>query len=223
MRRRGNSQMGSILQTSRLLLSPQTGQSDVARRRRLAGVVGNQRQAITAMHAALGISQSFGLKLQAAWTLAIAGDSRKALDLASEVAKSRPEDAFVQALGAPLAQAAVALYSGDGSKAIEILKVAAPYDKASTIVLYIRGLAYWKARRGNEAVQEFQKLLALRNLVPSDPLMSMAQLGLARAYALQGDTRKSRVSYQDFFALWKEADPETPILKEAKAEYAKLQ
>jgi len=186
-------------------------------------LAGNQRQAIAAMNAALETSRSYFLKLQAAGTLAVAGDSRKALDLASEVAKSRPDDTFVQALGAPLAQAAVALQSGDASKAIEILKAAAPYDRGSTNVLYIRGLAYWKAGRGNEAAQEFQKVLALRNYAPADPLMSMAQLGLGRAYALQGDIEKSRTSYQDFFALWKDADPDIPVLKEARAEYAKLQ
>jgi serine/threonine protein kinase/tetratricopeptide (TPR) repeat protein len=186
-------------------------------------LAGNQRQAITAMNVALGTSQSYTLKLQAALTLAVAGDRKKALDLASEVAKNRPDDTFVQALTAPLAQAAVALQSGDASKAIEILKASAPYDKGSTNVLYIRGLAYWKAGRGNEAAQEFQKVLALRNFAPADPLMSMAHLGLGRAYALQGDKEKSRTSYQDFFALWKDADPDIPVLKEARAEYAKLQ
>ena len=108
-------------------------------------------------------------------------------------------------------------------KAIEILKAAAPYDKGSANVLYIRGLAYWKAGRGNEAAQEFQKVLALRNYAPADPLMSMVQLGLGRAHALRGDKEKSRTSYQDFFALWKDADPDIPVIKEARAEYAKLQ
>jgi len=172
---------------------------------------------------ALGNSQSYSLKLQAALTLAVAGDSRKALELASEVAKNRPEDTFVHELGDPLAQAAAALNSGEAAKAIEILKAAAPYDKGSANVLYIRGLAYWKAGRGNEAAQEFQKVLALRNYAPADPLMSMVQLGLGRAHALRGDKEKSRTSYQDFFALWKDADPDIPVIKEARAEYAKLQ
>lgn len=79
------------------------------------------------------------------------------------------------------------------------------------------------ARNGSEAAQEFQKVLALRNMYPQSPLMSLAQLGLARAYALQGDKARSRMAYQDFLALWKDADPDIPILKQAKAEYAKLQ
>ena len=186
-------------------------------------LAGNQRQAVAAMTLALDTSQSYTLKLQAAWTLAVAGDSRKALDLASEVAKKRPDDTFVQALAVPLAQATAALNSGEATKAIEILKAAAPYDKGSTNVLYIRGLAYWKAGKGNDAAQEFQKVLALRNFAPADPLMAMAQLGLGRAYALQGDKEKSRTLYQDFLALWKDADPDIPVLKEARAEYAKLQ
>jgi hypothetical protein len=71
--------------------------------------------------------------------------------------------------------------------------------------------------------QEFQKILAVRNYRPFDPFMSLSQLGLGRAYAVQGDMQKSRTAYQDFFALWKDADPDVPILKEAKAEYANLQ
>jgi eukaryotic-like serine/threonine-protein kinase len=128
----------------------------------------------------------------------------------------------VQSLFVPQVRAAAALSSGDAAKAIELLKPANAYDKANTQVLYIRGLACWKAGLGNEAAQEFQKILALRGVAPSDPLMSFAHLGLGRAYALQGDSQKSRTAYQDFFALWKDAETDTPILKEAKAEYAKL-
>jgi len=80
-----------------------------------------------------------------------------------------------------------------------------------------------KNKQGAEAAQEFEKMIALHNFAPADPLMSFAHLGLGRAYALQGDTQKSRTAYQDFFALWKDADADLPVLKEAKAEYAKLQ
>ena len=111
--------------------------------------------------------------------------------------------------------------NGDGAKAIELLKPANAYEKNNTQVPYIRGLAYWKEGLGKEAAQEFQKVLALHGASPSDPLMSFAHVGLGRAYALQGDFQKSRTAYQDFFALWK--DPDIPILKQAQAEYAKLQ
>ncbi|PYX69745.1 MAG: hypothetical protein DMG72_20130 [Acidobacteria bacterium] len=88
--------------------------------------------------------------------------------------------------------------------------------------MYVRGLAYLKMGQGNEAAQEFQKILSLRNFAATDALMSMAQLGLGRAYRLQGEKQKSRTAYQDFLATWKDADPDIPILKEAKSEYAKL-
>ena len=105
---------------------------------------------------------------------------------------------------------------------MEILKAASPYDKGNTAVLYIRGLSYLKAGQGNEAVREFQRILSLRNFAPADPLMSLAHLGLGRSFTLSGDSGQSRSAYQDFFALWKDADPDIPILKEAKTEYAKL-
>ena len=78
------------------------------------------------------------------------------------------------------------------------------------------------AGRGADAVQEFQKVLNLKNANPQDPFVSFAQLGLARAYAAAGDKEKARAAYQDFFALWKDADPDVPLLQQAKAEYAKL-
>jgi eukaryotic-like serine/threonine-protein kinase len=138
------------------------------------------------------------------------------------VGGSRPDDVLVQAMYLPQIQAAVAVNNGDGTKALELLKPAAAYDKATSSTLYIRGLACLKARQGSDAVHEFEKILALRPLAPADPLLSYARLGVARAYAVTGDTAKSRTAYQDFFALWKDADPDLPVLKEAKAEYAQL-
>jgi serine/threonine protein kinase/tetratricopeptide (TPR) repeat protein len=184
---------------------------------------GNHKEAVTSANQTLKITKNYNQKLFTGSTLAVAGESKKALDLADEVAKSRPDDVLVQSLFVPQVRAAAALSSGDAAKAIELLKPANAYDKANTQVLYIRGLACWKAGLGSEAAQEFQKILALHGGSPSDPLMSFAQLGLGRAYALQGNSQKSRTAYQDFFALWKDADQDVPILKEAKAEYAKLQ
>jgi eukaryotic-like serine/threonine-protein kinase len=195
----------------------------ISERASVRALAGNRKEAIESANASLAIFQDYNQKLQVAGILAFAGDRRKALDLAAEVAKSRPNDVLVQALFVPLVQAATALDSGDAAKAIELLKPASAYDRGSTPVLYLRGLAYVKNKQGAEAVQEFQRILALRNFSPADPLMSLAHLGLGRAYALQGDSQKSRTAYQDFFALWKDADPDLPILKEAKAEYARLQ
>ena len=89
--------------------------------------------------------------------------------------------------------------------------------------IYLRGEAYLAGRRGNEAAAEFQKILDHRGVVVNEPIAALAHLGLARAHTLQGDTAKARAAYQDFLTLWKDADPDIPILKQAKAEYAKLQ
>jgi hypothetical protein len=88
--------------------------------------------------------------------------------------------------------------------------------------IYIRSEAFLKTRDGVKAAAEYQKILDHRGLAPHSPLYSLARLGLGRAYALQGDTAKARAAYQDFFALWKDADPDVPVLKQAKAEYEKL-
>jgi tetratricopeptide (TPR) repeat protein len=184
---------------------------------------GYPKQAIEAANGALAISQGYLTKLFAASALAVAGDNGKALELGSEVAKQRPDNTLVQNVSVPFVQAVVALNGGKASKAIDLLKPALPYDNATTPDFYLRGLAYLKMGQGNDAAQQFQKILALRYYAPADPLMSMAHLGLGRAYALAGDTAKGRAAYQDFFALWKDADPDVPLLKQAKAEYAKLQ
>ena len=89
--------------------------------------------------------------------------------------------------------------------------------------VYVRGEAYLAAHQGGEAAAEFRKILDHRGIVLNEPIGALARLGLARAYVLQGDTAKAKAAYQDFLTLWKDADPDIPILKEAKAEYAKLQ
>jgi eukaryotic-like serine/threonine-protein kinase len=89
--------------------------------------------------------------------------------------------------------------------------------------IYLRGEAYVAARQGGAASAEFQKILNHSGIVLNEPIRALAHLGLARAFALSGDTAKANSAYQDFFALWKDADPDIPVLKQAKAEYAKLQ
>jgi serine/threonine protein kinase/tetratricopeptide (TPR) repeat protein len=188
-------------------------------------LVGNRKEAIEFANAALGVFPADNQRLFVAGILALAGETKKALVEAGDVAKRRPDDVWTQDVGVPSVQAMVALTGGDAAKAIELLKSANAYDKALTGVpyVYVRGLAYLKAGQGLEAALEFQKILAGHNHAPSDPLMSLAHLGMGHAYALQRDFPKSRSAYQDFFALWKDADPDIPILKQAKAEYAKLQ
>jgi eukaryotic-like serine/threonine-protein kinase len=89
--------------------------------------------------------------------------------------------------------------------------------------VFVRGEAYLAARRGSEAAAEFQKILDHRGLVLNQPIGALAHLGLGRAYVLEGDTVKSRAAYEDFLKLWKDADPDIPVLQQAKAEYGRLQ
>jgi len=172
--------------------------------------------------AALSVSRGAKVVLLAAAAYALAGEERKAQELSSDVAKRRPEDTLVQSVWVPLVSAIIELKHNNPAKALQLLTAATPYDRTILEVLFTRGTAYLKAGQANEAVQEFQKVLAGRNLSPVDVLLPLAQLGLARAYALEGDSAKSRIAYQDFFALWKDADPDIPILQQAKAEYARL-
>jgi len=124
-------------------------------------------------------------------------------------------------------RAVIALQAGKGDAAIEALAPAAPYDLSSSALtlypVYFRGQAYVAAHQGAPAATEFQKVLKYRTIEFGDPIGALAHLGLARAYVLQGDTAKAKTAYQDFLALWKDADPDIPILIAAKSEYAKLQ
>jgi serine/threonine protein kinase/tetratricopeptide (TPR) repeat protein len=186
-------------------------------------IFGHAAAAIEKGKAALAISQDYNTRLFAAGVLAAAGENKLSLQIAKAVASSRPQDTFVQALFVPSIEAQLALNSGNAAKAIQTLGVATSYDKATTAVLYTRGLAYLKSGQGIEAAGEFRRVLSLRSFAPTDFLLPMSQLCLARAYALQNDKQNGHAAYQDFFALWKDADPDIPILKEAKTEYAKLQ
>ena len=127
--------------------------------------------------------------------------------------------------------ATIQLNANNSTQALVFLEAAAPYELGKPPQLqlgtlypaYIRGQAQLVAHNGSAAATEFQKFLDHRGIVINFPLGALAHLGLARAYALSGDTAKSRTAYQDFLMLWKDADPDIPILKETKAEYAKLQ
>ena len=122
-------------------------------------------------------------------------------------------------------RAASALSGGNGERAIQALAPATPYElgqNRSLGPIYLRGQAYVAAKQGVSATAEFQKILDHPGIVVNEPIGPLAHLGLGRAYALAGDKAKAAGAYQDFLALWKNADPDIPILKEAKAEYAKL-
>jgi hypothetical protein len=152
--------------------------------------------------------------------------------LADDLDKSFPEDTIVQFNYLPSVRGRLALNKGDSSGAISSLAAAAPYELGATKAIdfnwtamfpvFVRGEAYLAARRGGEAAAEFQKILDHRGLVLSQPIGALAHLGLGRAYVLQGETAKDKAAYEDFLTLWKDADPDIPVLQQAKAEYGKL-
>jgi tetratricopeptide (TPR) repeat protein/predicted Ser/Thr protein kinase len=184
---------------------------------------GNTAEARRQAVAALALSTDRDAKCEATQALAAAGDSAKAQSLADDLAKRYPNDTLVQSIYLPTIRAQLSLDHKNTSKAIEALQVAAPYELASLYTVYVRGEVYLAARQGSEAAAEFQKILDHRGIVLNAPIGALAHLQIGRAYAMQGDTAKARAAYQDFLTLWKDADPDIPILKEAKSEFAKLQ
>jgi serine/threonine protein kinase/tetratricopeptide (TPR) repeat protein len=191
--------------------------------------VGNKALAQQDVAAALATSHNRNVQLQAALALALTGDTSQARMMAGDLQKDTPANTILNCYWLPTIRAAVDINQGNASSAIQLLQTASPYELGSPPPLgnlypvYVRGQAFLRARQGSAAVVEFQKLLDHAGIVQNFLLGSLAHLGLARSYALGGDTAKSRIAYQDFFAVWKDADPDIPILKEAKAEYAKLQ
>jgi len=136
--------------------------------------------------------------------------------------QQRPDDLNVQSVYAPAIQAVLAMNRHNAAKALDLLKKAEPLDGAIAEVRYTRASALLMAGHGEEAAQEFRAVIGLKGYTLSDPTFPVAQLGLARALATT-DKAAARVAYQDFFALWKNADQAVPILKQAQAEYKNLQ
>jgi serine/threonine protein kinase/Flp pilus assembly protein TadD len=162
--------------------------------------------------------------------LALAGDSAQAARLSDDLRKNFPADTIVQYDDLPMIRAATALHSGDASPAVEALAEAEPYELGQTnysftfalYPVYLRGQAYLAAKQGVAAQVEFQKILDHYSVVGNQPIGALARLGLARSYTLQGDIPKARAAYSDFLSLWKNADPDVPLLKQATVEFAKL-
>lgn len=145
--------------------------------------------------------------------------------LASELAKRYPKDTTINAIWLPTLHAILEINRGNTEKAIQLLEVARRFEMgfhASAWPAYLRGLAYMRGGAGAEAMAEFQKIIDHRGVVAVSALYPLAHLRLARAAALTGDTARSRRAYEDFFALWKVADSDIPILQEARLEYDKL-
>jgi len=184
-------------------------------------------------HAAAALALSSGRDAQfgAGLALAIAGEKARAQAVADEMAKHFSQNTIVQFIYLPAIHAQLEVLRNDFANANKILEAAAPYelgkpsDGAFSPALYpvfVRAEAFLAARQGAEAAAEFQKIIGHAGVVVNQPIGALAHLGLARAYVLQGDTAKARAAYTDFLALWKDADPDVPVLKQAKAEYATL-
>ncbi len=184
--------------------------------------------ALAKQEAQAAIAQANGKDAEgiSAIALGLAGDSAQASRLADDLNKRFPEDTIVQTEYLPMIHSVIGLRSGDagqgcggarGGGAIRIgRRSLLPYP------VCLRGEAYLAAKQGAAAAVEFQKILDHPGVVMNDLIGALAHLGLGRAYALAGDTAKAKTAYQDFLALWKNADPDIPILQQAKAEYAKL-
>jgi tetratricopeptide (TPR) repeat protein len=190
--------------------------------------LGNAVSAKEDVVGALALSSGRDVKIGAALTLARIGDALRAKALAEELEKTYPTNTILKLYWLPTINAAIELSRKDSSQAVVLLEAAAPYELGSAeysplYPAYLRGQAYLLEHNGIAAAAEFQKLLDHRGIVLNSVTGSLAHLQIARAYAMMGDKAKAQASYRDFLTLWKDADPEIPILKEAKAEYAKLQ
>ena len=195
--------------------------------------VGDRAQALQTLKSGLAIASTRDVQILAALTLACASDSVRARAMADSLQREHPVNLALNHYWLPTIRAYIELRGGHPTQAITLLQEAAPYDLAFPLPQYteggtlyppyVRGQVYLALHQGKEAAAEFQKFIDHRTIVVNYPLASLARLGLARAYVLQNEPAKARTAYQDFFALWKDADPDIPILKQAKAEYAKLQ
>ena len=174
----------------------------------------------------LDASPGRAARTAAGTVFATCGQGQKAEADAAKLNKEYPLDTFLQKSDLPQIRARLDLQRGNAGKAIEELRPA-EWAQLGFVELgvpaYLRGLAYLQNKQGAEAAAEFQKILDHRGALGPWPYWTLAKLGLGRALALTGDPAKARTAYQDFFTLWKDADPDLPILKEAKAEYSKLQ
>jgi len=198
------------------------------------GFFGNTTAAKQRATTALELSKDRDVEYGAAFALALANDISRSEALANDLERRFPEDTSVRFSYLPALRARLALNHGEAAKAVELLQPFVPYELGAPhssapgffgalYPVYVRGEAYLAAHKGTEATAEFQKILDHRGIVVSDPIGALAHLQLGRAYALSGDKTKAKSAYQDFLTLWKNADSDIPIFKQANAEYAKLQ
>jgi eukaryotic-like serine/threonine-protein kinase len=192
-------------------------------------MLGNVAEARQKVLEALAYSQDRDTRSGAMVVLAQTGEAAKAQKLADDLAHEYPADTMLVKVWVPEAQALIALEHNQPEQAVEKLEDARPYEFGSGVsgagysINFFRAEAFLRLKDGAKAAAEYQKILDHRGTNPLDPTYDLSHLGLGRAYALQQDTAHAKAAYQDFFATWKDADPDVPVLKQAKAEYTKLQ
>ncbi|MFZ0911652.1 MAG: hypothetical protein WAN09_00060, partial [Candidatus Korobacteraceae bacterium] len=204
-------------------------QMDAALREAEFNDIARSRQDIAS---ALAAAPTRDVNILAALALARIGDADRAKHMADDLAERFPLNTVINHYWLPAIYASIEIRRGNPAKALDILQTAEPYELGTPLPqfevggslypVYIRGLAYLSLEKGKEAAAEFRKFLDQRGVAINCPLAALARLQLGRAYALSGDSIKARGSYQEFFALWKDADPDMPVLKEAKAEYQQI-
>jgi eukaryotic-like serine/threonine-protein kinase len=181
--------------------------------------------------AALTLSSGRDVKMLAALALARTGETTRAKAIVEELEKSYPSQTVLKVYWLPTIKAAIELNNNNAAQSLVYLEAAAPYElgepgqfQLGTLYpAYVRGQAQLMAHNGTAAAAEFQKVLDHRGIVVNFVTGVLAHLQLGRAYAMAGDTTRAKAAFKDFLTLWKDADPDIPILKEAKAEYARLQ
>ncbi len=190
---------------------------------------GNAPETSKRARAALALSKNRDIEYGAAFALALSGNSSQGRALADDLERRFPEDTPTRFSYLPALRARLALNAGDSKKALELLQSAVPYELGATwssfgalYPIWVRGEALLAVHQGVAAAAEFQKILAHRGIVLADPTGAVARLQLARAFSAAGRRNQAKASYQDFLSLWKAADAEIPIFRQAKAEYASL-
>ena len=189
-------------------------------------LAGESSQSATTLEPVLNLKDSREIQAKAARVLAFNGQAAAAQKIMDRLAREAPSDTLLNEIDIPLVLATGQMASGHAEQTLRSLERVKPYElgrRAALLPNYLRGLAYLQLRKGQEAATEFQSVIDHRGVAPLDIIWLAARLNLARAYAISGDREKAKLAYEGFLTLWKDADSDIPILKQAKAEYAKLQ
>jgi tetratricopeptide (TPR) repeat protein len=234
----GHLQQARRRSTNAAVIAGQSGQTERAALFEAGEAVrealfGNAAEAGKTARDALKHGRDKEVEYGAAFALVLAGDAPQSKVIADQLEKRYPEDTSVKFSYMPTLRALLALHHDDSAKAIDFLQIATPHELGTPqsadfgffgalYPVYARGEAFLAARQAIEAAAEFQKIIDHPGVVVNDPIGAMAHLQLARAQVLAGDTLKAKAAYQHFLTLWKSADPDIPILKQARIEFASL-